>query len=153
LERIAENIQLILADLRNIASKQHVAKLELDKWERIVNRLASYSTSCKECREHLAEVETHFNQFQTNRFAIEAIDLKTHKQLTHQMVSHLQKKHNLVTEGYYLAIFMSIGLSLGVSFGLTIFDNIGLGIPIGMGIGVAIGAGLEADAKKKGRTI
>ncbi|WP_234028562.1 hypothetical protein [Lentibacillus sp. Marseille-P4043] len=70
-------------------------------------------------------------------------------------MSNLQKKHKLVEEGYYLGIFMSLGLSLGVVFGLTVLDIGLLGLPIGVGmcIGLAIGSGMDADAKKRGKTI
>jgi hypothetical protein len=63
---------------------------------------------------------------------ISAATFKQQRQLITYIISHLQKEHKLIAEGYYLAIFMSIGLSMGVAFGLTIFDNIGLGIPIGI---------------------
>ena len=92
-------------------------------------------------------------QIKDNIDRLDDTNLKQYKQLINGITSHLQNQHKLVQEGHYLAIFMSLGMSLGVVFGLTIFDNIGLGIPIGVSMGLAIGAGLDADAKKRGKTI
>jgi hypothetical protein len=139
--------------LKRTVSKQTTTKLDLDKCERIVERLESFSASCEGCQQHLLEVKNHFTLLEVNVERIEETTFKQHRQLINHIISHLQKKHKLIAEGYYLAIFMSIGMSIGVAFGLTIFDNIGLGIPIGMCFGLAIGAGLDADAKKKGNTI
>jgi hypothetical protein len=128
-------------------------KLELDKCERVVGRLGSFSTTCTECQHHLSEMNQHFKQLEARADQIGETEMKQHKKWMYPVTSHLQNKHMLITPRYYLAIYMSLGMSLGVTFGLTIFDNIALGIPIGMSIGLAIGAGLDAEAKKKGRTI
>lgn len=51
-----------------------------------------------------------------------------------------------------LETYMPIGLSLGVTFGI-IFDNISMGISLGFSFGAVLGIIMDADAKKKGRTI
>jgi hypothetical protein len=65
-------------------------------------------------------------------------------------ISHLQKKHKLVTDGTNLSMYISLGLSVGVVFGLLLLDNLALGISFGFSIGIAIGIGLDESAKKKG---
>lgn len=65
---------------------------------------------------------------------------------------HIQKQYNLVSKGYYVAIYMPLGVAIGLPFGL-IFKNIALGLPIGIGIGLAIGGALDQKAKKEGRVL
>jgi hypothetical protein len=153
LQNLVEHVKTMISRVRGAVSKKTMSKLDLDKCERIVERIGTFSASCEGCHQHLLEVKNHFTELETNVDRIEETTFKRHRQLINHIISHLQKEHKLIAEGYYLAIFMSIGMSIGVAFGLTIFDNIGLGIPIGMCFGLAIGAGLDADAKKKGNTI
>jgi len=77
---------------------------------------------------------------------------KAHIKTINSIVSHLQKQHKLVTEGYYMGIGMTIGSGIGVSLGAAM-ENIGSGMPLGIGIGMAIGAALDAKAKRGGRII
>jgi hypothetical protein len=153
LEYQVDGILTILKELKGAVSKPISTKLDLDKCERVVERLGSFSTSCEECQQHLLELKDHVLQLKANSNQLEDNEIKQYRKMIGHIISHLQSKHKLVTAGYYLAIYMSLGMSLGVTFGLTIFDNIGLGIPLGMCIGLAIGAGLDADSKKKGKTI
>ncbi len=148
-----DQIKAIIVELKTIDNKKSSAKLDLNKCERLAEKLASLSKDCHECQQHLKEFNEHFIQLNQKKDQIDKADLKKHTQFIHHICSHLQKQHNLFPEGYYMGIYMSIGISLGIVFGLTIFDNIALGIPIGMCLGIAIGTGLDADVKKKGKTI
>ncbi|MGM0867471.1 MAG: hypothetical protein ACQEWF_22680 [Bacillota bacterium] len=148
-----DQIKTMINELRSVDNKKISTKLDLNKCERLVEKLGSLSINCQECEQYLLEFKNHFIQLKSNIDKIEETDFKQHQQLIHQTFSHLQKKHKLQPEGYYLGIFMSLGISFGVVFGLTIFDNIALGIPIGMCVGLAIGSSLDAYAKKKEKTI
>ncbi|WP_449536469.1 hypothetical protein [Ferdinandcohnia sp. Marseille-Q9671] len=152
MENHVEELNEIIRRLRNTSSKERAKKLELDKCERLVQKMDSFSEKCVECREHLLVLKNQFRQLEEN---IEEKDSnsKQHKKVINDIVSHLQKKHKLVQEGTYLAIYMSIGMSLGMVFGFSLSDNFALWMPIGMSLGIAVGAGLDADAKKKGKTI
>ncbi|MFD1849431.1 hypothetical protein [Oceanobacillus bengalensis] len=148
-----EKLKTILEEFRNTVDEKDARKLELGKCNRIIQKLGSFSSECEECFQHFIDLENHIIQLVDKVDELIENDVKHHKQKIDNISSHLQKQHKLVTSGYYLSIYMSIGTSLGIVFGLLIFDNIGLGLPLGMGIGVAIGAGLDADAKKKGMTL
>lgn len=148
-----DQIKAMINELRALDNKKISAKLDLNKSERLVEKLASLSKGCQECEQYLREFKDHLVQLIQKKDHIDKPDLKQHTQFIRQIYSHFQKKHKLLPEGYYMGIYMSIGMSLGVVFGLTIFDNIALGIPIGMCLGIAVGAGLDADVKKKGNTI
>lgn len=152
LEKQADELLATIRKVKSAVSKESCKKLNLNKCERVVQRLASFSEDCADCQRYLLELKNHFIQLEANIDRVDTV-INQHKKLINELVSHLQKKHKLVPEGMYLTLYMSIGMSLGIVFGLTIFENIGLGIPIGMSLGIAIGAGLDADAKKKGNTI
>ncbi|MFD2658273.1 hypothetical protein [Gracilibacillus thailandensis] len=151
-ERVNKLITM-LEELRNTVDEQVAPKLEIDKCKRVVQRLSSFSGDCKDCYQHFNDFEEHLLQLKDKKDNFSDKDVKHHKQKLASISSHLQKQHKLVTSGYNLSIYMSIGTSLGVVFGLLIFDNIGLGLPLGIAMGVAIGAGLDADAKKKGMVL
>ncbi|MDQ0232683.1 hypothetical protein [Metabacillus malikii] len=153
MENNGNELKLIINKLKQTVDTQTFKKLELEKCERLVERLTSFSESCEECQRKFIEAEEHFSRLDEHIDQLPTSEMKEHKQFVSQTVAHFEKEHDLVTEGYYVSLYMSIGLGLGVMFGLTIFDNIGLGIPIGFAIGLAIGSGLDADAKKKGKTI
>jgi hypothetical protein len=152
LESRADQVKTLLRELRGTISKPISKKLDLDKCEQVVEKLGSFSSSCMDCQQLLLELMNYLTLIKENIDTIDDTKLKQYKQLINQITSHLQKKHKLIQEGYYLGIFMSLGMSLGVVFGLTVFDGIGLGISFGMCIGLAIGASMDADAKKKGKT-
>ena len=152
MENQTDQVKTILKELRGTVSKPILKKLNLDRCERVVEKLGSFSASCKDCQQNLLELINYLQQINENTDSIDGTKLKQYKQLINHITSHLQKKHMMIQEGYYLGVFMSLGMSLGVVFGLTVFDNIGLGIPIGMCLGIAIGVGMDADAKKRGKT-
>ncbi|WP_245823528.1 hypothetical protein [Metabacillus halosaccharovorans] len=148
-----DQIKTTIKELRKIDNKKNTGKLDFNKCERVAEKLDSLSENCQECEQQLLELKNHFIKLKADLDNLDKNALKQHQHFIQQTYNHLQKKHKLLPEGYYMSIYMSIGMSMGVVFGLTIFDNIALGIPIGMCLGIAIGAGLDADIKKKGKTI
>ncbi|MFA9558978.1 hypothetical protein ACERII_16835 [Evansella sp. AB-rgal1] len=149
LEVLLEIIEEMDDRLDKITSK----KLQLKKWGLTGEKLFSFGEECEECQQQFTNLENHVMKLNSIGSVIDESDVKVHRSILKNALSHLEKKHKVVAEGYYLSIYMSIGMSLGVVFGLTVFDNIALGIPLGLSIGLAIGAGLDADAKKKGLVI
>lgn len=152
MENSATSIKSNLQELRGTVSKPISKKLQLDKVNRMVEKLDSFSASCEDCQQYLGELNDCLLSIKENPETIDDTNLHRYKKLISNISSHLQKKHKLIEEGHYLAICMSIGMGIGMVLGLTVFDNIGLGLPIGMCLGLAIGAGLDEDAKKKGKT-
>ncbi|WP_010280707.1 hypothetical protein [Bacillus timonensis] len=152
MEQHVNDIMTIIKRMRKTISKESSKKLDLNKCERVVQRLESFSASCVEYEQYQVKLKDHLIQLEANVDEMNT-DFNQHKKVIQCIVSHLQKEHKLVPEGMYLTLYMSIGMSLGMVFGFTVFDNLTLGLPIGMSMGIAIGAGLDADAKKKGNTI
>ncbi|WP_231495876.1 hypothetical protein [Paucisalibacillus sp. EB02] len=148
-----DKLYTMLEKFQKKVDEQLATKLEFDKCRRLIQRLSSFSSDCEKCHQRFNDLENHILQLLDKKGRFTENDFKQHRQIMGKISSHLQKQHKLVTSGYYLSIYMSLGTSLGVVFGLLIFDNIGLGLPLGIGIGVAIGAGLDADAKRRGLTL
>ncbi|WP_246629267.1 hypothetical protein [Mesobacillus maritimus] len=148
-EKILEEVMA----LKSSVEPKVAQKLDLDKWERVLIRLDSFSPDCKECSTLLIAYNDHIHQLKEKGQSLESSDFIKHRHTMENFISHLQKEHKLVTEGTNQSIYMSLGLSLGVVFGLLFLDNLALGISFGFSIGIAIGIGLDVDAKKKGRTI
>ena len=140
-----------IARLNDEIDNKQAKTLDLDLLKRIIIRLQSFD--CNECTNYLSEMNEFVNYLNGNINSLEKQKLKEFWKTIEEIKTHLQKEHGLVPEGYYQSIYMSLGMSIGLLFGLTIFDNLAMGLPIGMSIGLAIGAGIDADYKKKGKTI
>ncbi|MFD1413649.1 hypothetical protein [Oceanobacillus jeddahense] len=141
-----------IEDLRNSLGEKVSKKLDLDNCHQLIQRLGTLSSECETCYQSFNDLESHLVQLLDKPGQLTKNDFKHHHQKINNISTHLMKKHKLVTKDYYLSIYMSCGLSIGLVFGL-LFDNLALGLPIGLGIGVTVGAILDADVKKKGRTI
>jgi len=148
-----DELKFTLEELGDKVNEEISKKLELEKCYRIIQRLSSFSSDCEACDQHLIDLENHIIQLRANADQLAADDVKQHKQKIDNISDHLQKAHKLVTSGYYLSIYMTMGMSLGVVFGLLIFDNIAIWLPLGFGVGIAIGAAIDADAEKKGMVL
>lgn len=148
-----EHLKTMVRDMKNANDESTANKLNLEKCERIIDRLSTFSDSCKECNQSLYDMKDHISELHQIGSPFSVNKFKQHSAFINKIAVHFQKQHKLVEEGTYLSIYMSLGLSLGIVFGLMIFDNIGLGMSLGMCMGLALGAGLDSDAKKKGKTI
>ncbi|KHF38172.1 hypothetical protein [Halalkalibacter okhensis] len=128
-------------------------KLQLEKTGHAAEKLFIYGKECEDCRQQFTLLEDQLMQLNNQGNIIEELDINKHRKQVKEILSHLEKKHKVISEGYYLSICMSIGLGPGMIFGLTVFDNIALGMSFGLCIGVAVGVALDANAKKKGLVI
>ncbi|GAA0292339.1 putative membrane protein YccC [Gracilibacillus halotolerans] len=142
-----------LKELKKSVDKKTAAKLELDTWDSIINKINSFAPECEECSRHIRELDDYLAGLLSKIDGPEMVDYKQHKGKTDSLRTHLSKQHEIKTNGYYLSIFMCIGMAVGLLFGMAAFDNAALGLAFGVGIGVAVGAGLDEDARKKGRAL
>ncbi|WP_246050003.1 hypothetical protein [Aquibacillus sediminis] len=142
----------LLAELKETIDNKTASNLELDKLERITERLELLETDCTTCEQHLTALQTYIRTLINKQGQFEKQTIKQHKQKLQKITTHLQKQHQLVPDGYYLTMGLAFGTSLGVVFGAAL-NNIAIGISLGISIGVAIGISLDGDAKKKGNVI
>ncbi|WP_338471629.1 hypothetical protein R4Z10_02325 [Niallia sp. XMNu-256] len=146
-----DHLSMILKDLRGTVDEKVAAKLELDKCNRIIRRLSSFSSDCVVCNQHFLDLGEQIIELTDQSKARETHNYKQHRRLLGFISSHLMKQHKLVTNGFYLSVYTSIGLGLGVGLGQALLNNnTAIGISLGIGIGLAIGARLDVKAKKKG---
>ena len=148
-----ETLINLLDDIKRAIDKKAAANLELNKWKSMLQGLYSLAPNCEECSKQLQDVEVYLTQLKKKVNHSEEIDYKKHKLHYHTISNHLTKQHEIITSGYYLSIFMSIGSGLGLVFGMLIFDNMILGLVFGAAIGVAVGSLLDANSKKKGKVL
>lgn len=148
-EQLMQDLELLKVKVGEKTSKQ----MNLELFKRMIVRLESFSNDCEQCQKYLMELTIHFEELKNKHVPLEKSYLKDLYLKKNELISHLQKQHKLITEGYYLSVYMSLGMSLGVVYGLLLSENLAMGLSLGLSLGVAIGAGLDANAKKKGLTI
>ncbi|MBC8421358.1 MAG: hypothetical protein H8E04_00645 [Actinobacteria bacterium] len=118
---------------------------------RISKRLNDFFPDCMDCQNMKREVEIIICSLD-NLVRSSREEQKNYFNAIDNMVKHLKEKHNLISEGQNLALWLPLGVGIGLPLGIPM-GNIALGIPIGLAIGVAIGVSLDAKAKREGRVI
>jgi hypothetical protein len=81
---------------------------------------------------------------------------KHFKKQLNVLIHYSIKKLNLITEGTYIAIGLSLGTGLGLSLGIPILGatyGVTYGMSFGMVFGIIIGTYLEQKAKKENRIL
>ncbi len=148
---LIEDIKL----LKDGESQSNLKKYDFELIERIILRLDAIS-ECAECKVFMNEFSSVIGEMKNDS---SGIINKSYMILRKKVLAHLEKNHQLITQGYYTSIYMAYGVSFGLTFGASFalllgeLSYMGLGLPIGIGIGVSIGAKLDAKAKNGGLII
>jgi hypothetical protein len=143
---INQSIESIRASLE----LSEIKDFHIDKLVKLARHIDGFN-ECADCLNLKLEIEKLVTQLRSaGRMNKE--QRRSYQGRMECMVSHLQKKHKLISEGQNLAIWLSIGTALGLVLG-GIFGDTAIGIPVGVALGVGIGAALDAQAKKDGRVI
>jgi hypothetical protein len=148
-------VEGLLKEISIIKSKirpKQIKRLKLDLLENIIKRVANYSENCDECKEYFNSIKDVMEKLKRDITALEKNDYQKYQKKVRTVAEHLSKQHGLITEGYYMNIYVSMGLVIGIGVGVSL-DNTGLGVAFGLCIGLAIGSMLDAKAKKEGRVI
>lgn len=125
-------------------------KINFQQLDRISRRLLKYYDECEECKEY---TDLIIKYIEVKKFIdLDIKELQSFNRDIKAIISHMQKKHKLTIDGYYMSICMSIGLAIGAGLGSAL-KNIALGISLGMLVGVVVGVVVDADYKKKGLTL
>ncbi len=143
----------MLKELEGIVEKETAKKLEVKKCNRIIQKLHSFITDCEICEQYFNDLESRIIRIRDKEVQLTMGEIDQLKQEIDHISTHLQEEHKLVSSGYYLSIYMTMGMSLGVVLGLLVLDNIALWLPLGFGIGITVGAAIDADAEKKGMVL
>jgi len=140
-----------LESFKHDLNKKELKRCKLHNLERIVRRVAEFSESCPECQQQQRGVDELIHAL-GGPFQSSKTEQKNYYRKLRTLTTHMTKKHKLRAEGSFLALGLALGPAIGVSLG-SAMQNIGVGIAIGTGLGIALGSGLEARAKREGRTI
>jgi hypothetical protein len=135
--------------LKDNSDVKSYKRFKLDLLERIGNRLIAYSNECPDCEKAIVELGQILDNLAESATSSKPSPANEYHLYLKKLISHFVKRHKLVSENYYLGLWMSTGMAIGVALGAA-FDDMGLGLILGMCAGLAFGAGLDADAKKKG---
>jgi len=146
--RIAQNIGLY----QDTLSKKEARRYKLDLLLRVARRVDEFSASCGECQLFQPEIKQLSDELGNLVQVPGKEGRRRHTKAIDRMVKHLQKKHKLVTSGYYIGICIGIGTGLGTALG-TALENSGAGSAIGIILGLAVGLYLDRKAKQGKRVI
>jgi hypothetical protein len=152
IESIKQRLLSKITEKKKYISDKQSKYYSLDLLVRIINRLALFSEECQECAGFINNLESYIDSIVVNA------DKQTNKiyhAYINSIISHLQLKHKLVSENYYLTVFMPLGMVFGTAFSsIDSFKGLSSGgIGIGLCLGVAIGSSMDTNAKKKGKVI
>jgi hypothetical protein len=127
-------------------------KIDFQQLESVTRRLVQFFDECKECQEYTDMIIKYIED--TNKFSDfeDKQELKNFNHDIEAIVSHMQSKHKLITDGYYMSIGLVLGTGIGIASG-SAFNNVSIGISVGMCIGLAVGAGVDAYYRKKGQVL
>ncbi|TYQ16993.1 UNVERIFIED_CONTAM: hypothetical protein Cloal_3584 [Acetivibrio alkalicellulosi] len=158
-DKIIEDIRKLKTEIRT----KKIKRLQIDRLENMVNKLYQHSDNCHICSNFLITFE---NNLLNNLELTDKSHLKNYMTNFRKIVSHLCKKHKLVTKGSSQGTFTLLGMSFGMSIGASIgmifdIDNQGswfvlgmsFGTLFGMSFGMLLGTILDSNAKKKGNVI
>ncbi len=155
-EDLAKKIIDDINALKSNLDAKKVKYFRVDRLKNIVDRLIQYSDSCTECTDFLNTFEMDMMH---NLKPDDIQRSRTYLKNFNKIVSHLCKKHKLVTPGYYVGIYFSLGMSTGMAIGMsigaaininTMSAGMSIGMSFGMSLGILIGSLMDSDAKKKG---
>ena len=146
-----DKLNKIIKNLGESIDSNAAKKINFKQLDRVSKRLIEFFDECDECQNYTYLI-LKFSE-DTNRFLdINKKELESFNSNVKIIISHMQKKHNLFVEGYFVSIYIALGLIMGTAIG-TSLKNLALGISLGMLIGVAVGVAVDANYKKKGLVI
>ncbi len=148
-DKLSENLKWFTENMDQKTAKY----LDLKQLERIILRIGEFSLDCEDCNKLVKELLELTDRMRAAGVPFGKILIKEYQRKIQEIITHLNKKHKLLQEGYYIGLYMGIGLCFGVSLGLVFGNHISIGMPIGLCLGLAIGARLDENARKKGQVI
>lgn len=138
------NYQERLINIVEFLSPKEIKKMKLDVLQRIITLTEEYTDECDFCKNSEEAFESIIQK-------IEQKDITYLKDIK-QLKIHMLKKHRLLEDGHYTAIFLIYGLCIGVALGL-ILDNYSLFLAVGISLGIGVGMFLDYQARKSDKVL
>ncbi|MCK5811672.1 MAG: hypothetical protein KAG94_02125 [Clostridiales bacterium] len=139
-----ENIQIRLINIIDLYPEKNNKKMHLDLLQRIIGRMEESYKVCETCQFYQDLVEEIISKIE--------IDDKTYLKDMGTLKTHLLKKHHLVEEGFFMALFMSVGVFTGIILG-TVLSDLPIFLGFGVSLGITIGSFIDAFAKEKNKVL
>ena len=147
-----EDIEKQVGRLRNSLTERNYKKYKLRMLLCVAERVAQFSPVCEQCQILQQDVVTLAQSAGNTDEMYHKESRKQYFKSMNRIISHLQKQHKLVTEGYYMGICIVFGTAIGLPIGIA-NGNVSLGLTLGLPIGLVIGLSLDTKAKKEGRVL
>ena len=149
-----KSLDTLLKDLRRLQRKvgeKQAKRLNLELLHRAAKRIGDFAGDCRQCKEYLQQLDSHVDTLKNLQGELDRATARKHQRLIQGIVAHMQRKHRLVAEGYYLGVYLSMGIGLGFALGITLFNNVIIGLAVGIAGGIALGSARDRRASRKER--
>jgi hypothetical protein len=152
-----KDIALRIEDIKFHLKPRDEMWLKLDALSSAAERIAQLSSKCAQClsfRDDLDRLTVNArNLVEKDEKVLWASYLSDLDETMEAVTGHLQKKHRLVYDAYYMITCATIGGGIGLITGSLVFDSDVIGLAVGVGAGVAIGAALDTWARRRDKII
>lgn len=136
----------ILHQQRSKLHKSDIAFYQLDRFERIIERLDEFSVTCDECKALEAEISSYLPQV-SQLIQGKAKDKRQYEKFQERQMKHLEKFHQIYSFNYFVSKFALFGLIGGLLTGFllasvfsTYFHELWIGATV-VGLSIAYFAG------------
>src|SRR5690554_305872 len=106
--QLRDDLLAAVADLTEKMDSRENNKYKLAQVERIVNRLGEFLGVCDDCYRLLAAVNEQIQKLKAHDAKLNREDFREYHLTLKKVIDHLQKKHKLVPESYYMETYMPI---------------------------------------------
>ncbi|WP_422486651.1 hypothetical protein [Gudongella sp. DL1XJH-153] len=145
----------LLSDIKEMSqtmTEKDKILLDLQLFERMIQRFDSAAGKCRECKSLLEEADEHFKEINENEGYLDRAMNRKHEDLRENMLKHLRKVHKLYRPGHFISIFVPLGIAVGVTVGLINGSLLPFSVA-GTAIGYLIGVVKESSIIKQKRRI
>ncbi len=150
--KIGKELQSDIKVMSQSMTEKDKILLDLQLFERMIQRFDSAAGKCRECKSLLEEADQHFKELSENEGKTDRAMRKKHEKLRESMLKHLRKVHRLYRPGHFMSIYVPLGISIGVTAGLVNGTLLPFSVA-GTAIGYLIGVVKENSVIKQKRRI
>lgn len=150
--KMGKELQSDIEVISQSMSEKNRVLLDLQLFERMVQRIDSAAGKCRECKSLLEEADQHFKELSENEGKLDRAMKRKHEKLRENMLKHIAKVHKLYRPGHFMSIYLPLGIAIGVTAGLINGTLLPFSVA-GAAIGYLIGIVKENSIIKQKRRI
>lgn len=145
--------EILVAEINKIKGNiqpEDIKKYKLDILENIVYKLDQLSDDCEECNSFIKTFKANvLNDLKPSGMSPTN---NRYQQNIKSMLSHLRITHNVVTEYFFVSVYLPVGIAIGFLIG-SLIKNLVFGFAIGITVGLIAGVVIDVVAKRNGLVI